>query len=303
VADKCLCAQNGTMIGAVPYYTTDHPFDGPPTVPPRDDPDAACCTDPEAELSNCTTALTSSGEPVCHAETYEYAKPFDPAYWANNYSTPLLCVLRPNSTIATTIHEHKDMHDACQRDGDHHADGVCQQGRKDIEADGTRILHCGQCSSCSTLHDLNVYNRSRLYITDQVADCSTNFTIDRDSSEADLISCLQAKGIDFSQDPAMAWADPANKPSCMDTWLDDIINDGFVCTKDCLSRLRETNNTGVFSRDKCLQCDEYSSGPAFIKGAGANRRSSGLISDIDRSELDGTPWEQDICKVGYFSPR
>ena len=64
VADKCLCAQNGTMIGAVPYYTTDHPFDGPPTVPPRDDPDAACCTDPEAELSNCTTALTVSTPPL-----------------------------------------------------------------------------------------------------------------------------------------------------------------------------------------------------------------------------------------------
>ena len=101
----------------------------------------------------------------------------------------------------------------------------------------------------------------------------------------------------------MAWAEPAGMPSCMDTWLDDIINDGFVCTGDCMSRLRHTNNTGDYARDKCLQCDEYSSGPAFIKGAGANRRASGLKSDIDRSELDGTKWEQDICKVGYFSPR
>ena len=96
---------------------------------------------------------------------------------------------------------------------------------------------------------------------------------------------------------------PTNKPSCMDVWTDNILNDANVCgAAYCLGKFLDSSNAGDFAKDQCLQCDEYKSGPAFIKGAGANRRSSGITSDIDRSQLADTPWEQRICAVGWFSP-
>ena len=103
-----------------------------------------------------------------------------------------------------------------------------------------------------------------------------------------------------------------------------------VCTSHCLSKFIDPTNNKPYEKDGCLQCDEvralrpskattlrrrcaslsvcaspqrlptlrrprcpqYSSGPAFIKCAGANRRSSGIISDIDRG-----PGQ--VCPVGY----
>jgi len=44
----------------------------------------------------------------------------------------------------------------------------------------------------------------------------------------------------------------------------------------------------------CLKCDEMNCGPEFIKCAGANRRSSGIISDIERSESEH-------CSTGLYS--
>merc|ERR1712137_1314100 len=87
----------------------------------------------------------------------------------------------------------------------------------------------------------------------------------------------------------------------MGTWTDNILNDASLCKWFCLSKFIHPKNSGNFARDQCLQCDEYQSGPAFIRGAGANRRSSGIVSDIDRTQLRGTKWEQKICKVGYYS--
>ena len=67
-----------------------------------------------------------------------------------------------------------------------------------------------------------------------------------------------------------------------------------VCTSHCLTKFVHPANDKPYEKDGCLQCDEYSSGPAFIKCAGANRRSSGIISDIDRG-----PGQ--VCPVGYCS--
>ena len=80
----------------------------------------------------------------------------------------------------------------------------------------------------------------------------------------------------------------------MDCWTDNILNDKEVCTAHCLSKFVHPANDKPYEKDGCLQCDEYSSGPAFIKCAGANRRSSGIISDIDRG-----PGQ--VCPVGYCS--
>lgn len=49
---------------------------------------------------------------------------------------------------------------------------------------------------------------------------------------------------------------------------------------------------------KCLKCDEDHCGPAFIKCAGANRRSSGIVSDIKRP-----PYQECTSGMYYNVPK
>jgi len=189
----------------------------------------------------------------------------------------------------------------------------CQEWKREQEARGLRVLHCGRCSACSSLQDLSILEATKRSITTDMTRCSTKFVLSqslplpfhssifRRQSVADLKNCLIGKGINFTDD-GRAWRSPVNKPSCMDTWVDNILNDASICTPFCWSKFLHTANQGDFARDSCLQCDEYSSGPAFIKGAGANRRSAGIESDIDRTQLRGTAWEQKICPIGFYSP-
>lgn len=197
------------------------------------------------------------------------------------------------------------MHTACMADGDPAADAACRAGKQRIEAGGVRVLHCGKCSSCSAMHDIEVLYKTKDNITSQMTSCSSKWVLSQvlpatAQTLMDLKKCLVGVGIDFSDD-GRAWKDPANKPTCMDVWTDNILNDAKQCTDFCLTKFVKTKNTGNFAKDQCLQCDEYTSGPAFIKGAGANRRSTGIVSDIDRNQLAGTQWTQKICKVGYYS--
>ena len=67
--------------------------------------------------------------------------------------------------------------------------------------------------------------------------------------------------------------------------------DANKCKLACINKFINPNNTGDLS--KCLQCDESKCGPGFIKCAGANRRSSGIFSDITRAV-------NQICDVGWF---
>mmetsp|Transcript_30204 Transcript_30204/g.78294 ORF Transcript_30204/g.78294 Transcript_30204/m.78294 type:complete len:360 (-) Transcript_30204:87-1166(-) len=294
---SCNCQQNGTRIGIAPFYTTDHSFAGPPTVPPNSLSGASCCEEGlDAPLANCTPTGN------CHANTYANAKPFDNATWADAYTTPFVCVL-PTSTsqFPESWRLPDSVHAACMADDDDEADAVCQVWRMKMRSNGSEVLHCGECSSCSSLHDLKVLERTKDYITTSMTACSSKFVLRPWWSVADLRACLVDAGIDFSEDAAVAWEQPIDRPSCMDTWTDNIINDATLCTRYCLAKFVDTANTGNFARDQCLQCDEYSSGPAFIKGAGANRRSTGIQSDIDRTQLKETPWEQKICKIGFFS--
>ena len=296
--EECDCVRANASIGSAPYYTTDHPFVGPPTVPPDPLSQALCCKEgPAVPLASCT----ATG--LCHANTYENAKPFDTnATWAESYTTPFVCVL-PISTsrFPESWQMPAAVHAACMQDGDAAADSRCRQWRAELLAAGTEVLHCGKCSACSTRHDLEVLNRTKDFITERTTACSTRFVAQEWWTVNDLSACLVAAGIDFSTDPALAWAQPTDKPTCMDAWTDNVVSDATLCKSFCYTKFVNSTNTGDFARDQCLQCDEYSSGPAFIKTAGANRRSTGIQSDINRAQLRGTPWEQKVCKVGFFS--
>jgi len=306
--DHCSCVRVDTstgriigQLGQVPYRTTDHPFKGPPTVPPTPFSSSKCCVEGDnTPLANCTPTTN------CHSNVYPNAKPFDSNTWSDEYTTPWVCMLASGATVPHSVEEPPDVQAACAKEGDDaDAKAACLGWKAAVEAAGDRILHCGECSACSSPHDLSILESTKDTITSDMTACSTTFVLSQKrlfhkQSLADLKRCLVSKGITFSDD-GRAWQDPTNRPSCMDIWVDNILNDASLCVGHCWAKFIHSANTGNFARDECLQCDEYSSGPAFIKGAGANRRSAGITSDIDRTQLRGTRWEQKICKVGFFS--
>ena len=63
------------------------------------------------------------------------------------------------------------------------------------------------------------------------------------------------------------------------------------CVFTCLSSILrgESNNPDQGDINNCLLCDEKLCGPAFIQCAGANRRRSGIKSDIGRDD------EKEVC--------
>ena len=82
-----------------------------------------------------------------------------------------------------------------------------------------------------------------------------------------ILSCLERIG--FS-------------PQCALTWYYNIRNTGRHCLGVCLGSWlkREPLNRPDGSLNRCLQCDEDSSGPIFKYWAGRTRRNSGIRSEI-----------------------
>jgi len=75
----------------------------------------------------------------------------------------------------------------------------------------------------------------------------------------------------------------------MDCWTDNIMCDAVQCVGPCWTKFFDPKQT-----PNCIACDEKRCGPEFIKCAGANRRSSGIISDIERDI-------KTVCRDGAFS--
>ena len=159
------------------------------------------------------------------------------------------------------------------------------------------MLHCGECAACSTLHDLDVLNSTRTYITSKLTACAAAFAkpswLGGHRDRPTLERCMREAGIGFSEDGG-AWSAPAHRPSCMDCWTDNVACDAVQCVTnpDCIWKFFDPHNSGAFAG--CVKCDELHCGPEFIRCAGANRRSSGIHSDIARSGPE-------VCPVGFFS--
>ena len=94
-----------------------------------------------------------------------------------------------------------------------------------------------------------------------------------------LLACFPPSFPPSSHHPAPPPAAPSLSPSLLPP-----------CTLSFLPSRLPYSLTGSLTR-----CDELHCGPEFIRCAGANRRSSGIVSDIAR------PGQQ-VCPVGYWSP-
>jgi arylsulfatase A-like enzyme len=179
-----------------------------------------------------------------------------------------------------------------------HPRGVRTSTRGNASRRAETIVHCGKCAACSRPSDVRVLYDTRHAITTEMTRCAAKFAKpnflggDRDLDH--LRACLVRANITF--DNTVRFDDGRNGgdgPTCMDCWTDNIMCDSTQCNTNpsCIEKFFNPNNTGAFSG--CLKCDEDHCGAEFIRCAGANRRSSGILSDISRPG-------QEVCAKGFY---
>jgi len=138
------------------------------------------------------------------------------------------------------------------------------------EEDDVVVAHCGECGECSSIHDIQRYKDTKNTLTDLTKTCAVKALL---FGRSRAQTCMQ-KNVGLS-------------PGCDECWLDNIMCDVNRCVFSCawgLFSLRDNNKSRGQDQDlnACLTCDEKLCGPEFIQCAGANRRRSGILSDIGR---------------------
>jgi len=138
---------------------------------------------------------------------------------------------------------------------------------------GLNVRHCGTCGACSNANDIRIYNETRNTLTKTATRCALRAF--NGGGEA-VDEC-------FDEDVGFT-------PECRDCWTENVLCDQRSCVWTCLRSLLlgESNNNGAGedTLNKCLECDEKLCGPAFTVCAGANRRRSGITTDIKREAPD-----------------
>lgn len=155
--------------------------------------------------------------------------------------------------------------------------GFESMNKAQAKADGREIIHCGKCALCSGLDDVAVLANTRKWITYVMTKTSTKFAAPWGHKNVSLLEKdLFDLAVSFSGP-----AGPDEEPSCMKCWSDNIMCDARQCVSKCWTKFFDPNPT-----EACLECDETTCGPEFIKCAGANRRSTGIVSDIARPDRE-----------------
>ncbi|CAE8733734.1 unnamed protein product [Polarella glacialis] len=137
-------------------------------------------------------------------------------------------------------------------------------------AAGDEVVNCGACGACSTSHDISVYSSTLETLTDKATRCALWSLL----GEGGVRDCF-AQQIQFT------------KP-CEDCWVENVMCDQRNCKWTCLQMVltgQRKNAGGDGKLNDCLECDEELCGPAFYRCARANRRTSGLVSDIGRKSV------------------
>lgn len=151
----------------------------------------------------------------------------------------------------------------CDREGQTRFDDPPQAGLR------SEVLHCGACGACSNRADIEVYRFTRETLHLDTKRCATYifFPIVRRHLTQ---KCMQSLGL---------------SPDCARCWVLNIKCTARRCLAQCLwAQLLNTPDDSL--SNPCLACDEKNCGPAFLKCAGANRRTAGIRTDIDRPDSE-----------------
>lgn len=163
---------------------------------------------------------------------------------------------------------------------------------------GALIGNCGDCGFCSNHNDINIYNVTKQTLTTDTTACATKAFL---GGEESVRECMDER-VGFTE-------------GCNQCWVDNVMCDMRECVFTCIKSLllgggkqAGGNNkekkkkkggdggggNGTLTNENlndCLLCDEKLCGPAFIECAGANRRRSGIYSDIGRDDSN------EVCDV------
>lgn len=141
------------------------------------------------------------------------------------------------------------------------------------------VAHCGECGKCSTPHDIRLYDETHHTLFATTVNCAKrSFLWGRKTAS----QCMEDH-VGFTE-------------GCNNCWVENIMCSVksclFVCTWQSLfHRVVESNGTPQSSSNqqehqqdmnRCTRCDEQRCGRKFVTCAGANRRRSGITSDIER---------------------
>jgi hypothetical protein len=137
------------------------------------------------------------------------------------------------------------------------------------------VRHCGDCGDCSSARDIDILDVTKNSLTKTATRCAVQKFF---GGRAAVERCFDS--------------DVGFTPPCTTCWVDNVMCTQNACVFNCLRSLilRESNNAESGDLNRCLECDEKMCGPAFILCAGANRRRSGIVSDIGRDNL------AEVCK-------
>mmetsp|Transcript_37215 Transcript_37215/g.54493 ORF Transcript_37215/g.54493 Transcript_37215/m.54493 type:complete len:299 (-) Transcript_37215:1310-2206(-) len=157
-----------------------------------------------------------------------------------------------------------------------HADELKSSG---VEVDDAVVANCGTCGQCSNPHDVGIYDDTKNTLTGDAKRCAYRALIGGRGPSTD---CMR-KNVGFTD-------------SCNECWVDNIMCDmkkcAFVCMwNEIFGRQFGHTSGGKEILNPCKTCDEKRCGRAFTNCAGANRRRSGIISDIARDD------KNELCTV------
>jgi hypothetical protein len=141
----------------------------------------------------------------------------------------------------------------------------------EVTAENGIVAHCGECGACSTPQDISIYDETRNTLFESSTACAKRGLIWGRRTAA---KCMMEE-VGFTED-------------CNDCWVENIMCDLRKCVFTCIwyglfSQVDGGAGSGT-TLNSCTGCDEKRCGPAFLECAGANRRRSGIISDIQRDE-------------------
>jgi hypothetical protein len=135
------------------------------------------------------------------------------------------------------------------------------------------LAHCGPCGACSTEQDLAAYVRTRLTLTATTTQCALKVL----AGGRDAVAACMDASVGLSA-------------ACTRCWVDNVVCDQHACLFTCLWGVlrgeRNNRDAAQGQLSPCLACDEALCGPAFVTCAGANRRRSGVTSDIGRGQSE-----------------
>ena len=203
------------------------------------------------------------------------------------YTTPHVCGLTTTTTSSRTSEEEDAMDDSVQAEIAVHTFATVEDAQSSTD---TIVAHCGDCGACSNPHDMDIYDATKTSLLATTVECGKQALVWGRKTAG---SCLD-ETVGFTADCNTCW---------MDNIMCDIRNCLFICLwQGLFHQVEDGSSESSEALNRCTLCDEKRCGPSFILCAGANRRRSGIVSDIERnaqlevcdtvSELTttGQPW-------------